>query len=216
MFLNKFEQELKYMKEKLYLMLHKIEAAIYGSMTVLVSRNARLAQTIIDNDAEINALEREIEHDCLKLLLIDHPFAGDFREVSATLKVITDLERIGDQARDICRLTLKFGEEDYIKKLVHIPEMGRIVCNMVKESVHSYIAGDLEQAAALEHDDDKVDGLFEVLKAELVELIQKDPSSAEQAILFILIAKYLERIADHAVNIGEWTEYCVTGKHKGV
>jgi phosphate transport system protein len=211
---NKYDSQLKNLKGKLYALLYKIENAIELSLKVLSGRDNALAKKVIDGEKEINRLEQNIEADCLGLLLLEHPLAGDFREVSAALKVITDLERIGDQARDICEICLTFGDESYIKKLIHIPEMGAIAANMVKESVHAYIAGDMEVAKSLDHYDDKVDELFGVLVAELTSLIKQDSANTEQAIKFILIAKYFERIADHAVNIGEWAEYAITGKHK--
>lgn len=212
---SRYESELKRMTGKLYLMLRKVEASIENSIKALEDHNLELAKEISGGDIEINKLERDIEQECLKLLLLEHPVAGDFREVSAALKMITDLERIGDQTRDICELILQFDGEAYIKTLEHIPEMGKIAAEMVKCSVHAYINRDLSMARSLDKYDDRVDGLFEKLKSELVALIRKKPSAADQAILFLMIGKYLERISDHAVNIGEWAEYAITGRLKG-
>ena len=149
----------------------------------------------------------------MKILLMEHPFAGDFRDVSAALKMITDLERIADQAADISELSLQFGDDNYIKEPEHIEIMSKLVIGMVRDSVASYINRDLETAMGLDKRDDRVDALFEEVKHDLVELIRENSDNADQAILFMMIAKYLERIGDHAVNIGEWTEYSVTGKH---
>ncbi len=145
---------------------------------------------------------------------MEHPVASDFRDVSAALKMITDLERIADQAADISEIALQFGDEAYVKKLEHIPLMAKLAIGMVKDGVQSYINRDLETARSLESRDDRVDELFETIKNDLVELIKKDAKTADQAILLMMIAKYLERIGDHAVNIGEWVEYSVTGYHK--
>ena len=127
--------------------------------------------------------------------------------------MITDLERIADQAADISEISLQFGAEDFIKEPKHIEEMSRLVIAMVLDAVTSYIKHDLVTARGLDKRDDKVDELFETVKRDLVELIRQNPDNADQAILFMMIAKYLERIGDHAVNIGEWTEYSVTGVH---
>ncbi|HPG92608.1 MAG TPA: phosphate signaling complex protein PhoU [Clostridia bacterium] len=210
---NRYEKELNEVFNNLVLMCRKVEIAIENSVKALVERNIELAQITMKNDYEINALERDIEQGCLKILLMEHPVAGDFREVSAALKMITDLERIGDQARDISEITLQFDDEPYIKKLEHIPQMARIVIEMVKDSVASYINRDLALATSLDKRDDVVDNLFETVKKELVELVKKDSNNADQVILFMMIAKYIERIGDHAVNIGEWVEYAITGAH---
>jgi len=209
----RYEQELKHVYDTLILMCRQIESAIENSIKALIDRDADLAQEVYEGDVEINRLERDIEKRCLKILLLQHPVASDFREVSATLKMVTDLERIGDQARDIANIIMQFGDEEYCKKLEHIPQMALIVTQMVSDGVKSLIDRDLELARSLETTDDKVDALFKIIKRELIELIQKNPDIAEQAILFLMISKYLERIGDHAINIGEWVEYAITGKH---
>lgn len=210
---NKYEAELKQVFGKLIEMCHATERAIERSVCALKTRDKQLAQSVIADDTEIDAMERDIEQDCLKILLLEHPFAGDFREVSAALKMITDLERIADQAADISEISLQFGEEDFIKEPQHIEEMSRLVIAMVLDAVTSYIQHDIVTAGGLDKRDDVVDELFETVKRDLVALIRQNPDNADQAILFMMIAKYLERIGDHAVNIGEWTEYSVTGVH---
>jgi phosphate transport system protein len=144
---------------------------------------------------------------------MEQPTAGDFREITAALKMITDLERIGDCARDIADITMQFTDKEYIKKLENIPEMAVVAIQMVNEGVKAYINRDVELARSLDTTDDKVDGLFTVVMHDLTVLIKQDPENAEQAILFMMITKYLERIGDHAVNIGEWVEYSITGVH---
>ena len=142
---------------------------------------------------------------------MEHPVASDFHDISATLKMITDLERIGDQAWDIAEIVTQFGDEEYVKKLEHIPQMAVIVIQMVKDGVHAHIIRDLAPARSLDKTHDKVDNLFNTVMADLTVLIKNNPDSAEQAIMFMMITKYLERIGDHAVNIGEWVEYAITG-----
>jgi len=208
-----YENELKGVFDNLVLMCRHIETAIEKCVLALTKRDFELAQEVYEKDKLIDRMERDIEQTCLKILMMEHPVASDFREVSAALKMITDLERIGDQARDIAEITTQFGDEEYIKKLEHIPQMAVIVIQMVKDGVQAYINRDLTLARSLDRTDDKVDDLFNVVMSDLTALIKKDPDNAEQAIRFMMITKYLERIGDHAVNIGEWVEYAITGNH---
>lgn len=207
----KYEKELSEVFDKLIAMCHSVETAIEKSVRALKTRDDDLAREVMDGDKNVDHAEREIEQDCLKILLMEHPVAGDFRDVSAALKMITDLERIADQAADISEISLQFGKEEFIKEPEHIEMMAKIVSGMVKDGVTSYIDRDLVLAEGLDKRDDRVDELFETVKSDLVELIKKNPKNADQAILFMMIAKYLERIGDHAVNIGEWVEYASTG-----
>lgn len=211
---NKYEAELNTVFNKLIAMCRSVEIAIDKSVNALVHRDGVIASEVIREDKDIDNMEHEIEQDCLKILLMEHPVAGDFREVSAALKMITDLERIADQAADISEITFQFGDEQFIKEPTLIEQMASLAVSMVKDGVQSYINRDLSVARSLDKRDDKVDALFDTIKNELVQLIQADGKNADQAILFMMIAKYIERIADHAVNIGEWVEYAVTGYHK--
>lgn len=210
---KKYFVELEEINQKLLLMQKKVISAIQESINALLNKDSLLIEDTFRKEKEIDSLERDIEQECLKILLMEHPVAGDFREVSAALKMITDLERIGDNARDICEIALQFNGKTYIKRLEHIPEMAKNAIAMVKDSVQSYIDQDLELARGLDKRDDRVDDLFEIVKKDLILLIKLDSSSAEDAIMILMIAKYLERIADHAVNIGEWVDYCITGSH---
>lgn len=211
---KKYFVELEEINQKLLLMQKKVISAIQESINALLNKDSLLIEDTFRKEKEIDSLERDIEQECLKILLMEHPVAGDFREVSAALKMITDLERIGDNARDICEIALKFNGKTYIKRLEHIPEMAKNAIAMVKDSVQSYIDQDLELARGLDKRDDRVDDLFEIVKKDLILLIKLDSSSADDAIMILMIAKYLERIADHAVNIGEWVDYCITGSHQ--
>ena len=211
---SKYESELALVFNKMVGMCHAVELAIEKSITALRMRDTELAREVMQEDKNIDNTEREIEQDCLKILLMERPVASDFRDVSAALKMITDLERIADQAADISEISLQFGQEEFIKEPEHIAQMAKLAIGMVKDGVQSYINRDLETARGLDKRDDWVDELFETIKQDLIELIRRDPANADQAILFMMIAKYLERIGDHAVNIGEWVEYAVTGYHK--
>lgn len=210
---SKYEAELRLVFDKLVDMCHATEIAIEKSITALRMRDPDLAREVMREDRDIDSAEREIEQDCLKILLMERPVASDFREVSAALKMITDLERIADQAADISEISLQFGEEKFIKEPEHITQMATLAIGMVKDGVQSYINRDLATARGLDKRDDRVDELFETIKKDLIALIRQSPDNADQAILFMMIAKYLERIGDHAVNIGEWVEYAVTGYH---
>jgi len=212
----RYESELKGIIDNLVLMCRHIEVAIEKCVEALVRRDFTLAKEVFEIDKVIDKMERDIEQSCLKILMMEHPVASDFREVSAVLKMITDLERIGDQARDIAEITMQLRDGEYIDKVVHIPQMAIIVIQMVKDGVGAYINRDLELARSLDRTDDKVDGLFNVVMGDLIALIKKNPENAEQAVMFFMINKYLERIGDHAVNIGEWVEYAITGDHPGI
>ena len=209
----RYEKELGGVIDNLVLMCRHIETAIEKCIRALVERNLDLAHEVCAEDKLINKMERDIEQSCLKILVMEHPVASDFREVSAALKMITDLERIGDQARDIAEITTHFGEGEYIKELVHIQQMADIIIQMVKDGIHAYINHDLALARSLDKTDEKVDELFNVVMRDLSTFIKKNPDNAEQAIMFMMVTKYLERIGDHAVNIGEWVEYAITGNH---
>jgi len=208
-----YDEELKGVSDRLVLMCRYIETAIENCVEALVNRDYDLAKEVSREDKYINRVEREIEASCLKLLIMEHPVASDFREITTALKMITDLERIGDQAKDIAEITMQLSGKDYFKKVPNIPQMSTLAIQMIKDGIQAYINHDLELARSLAIADDKIDELFNAVMDDLIALIRKNPKAAEQAILFMMIAKYLERIGDHAVNIGEWVEYAITGAH---
>lgn len=209
---RRFDAEIKEVKVKLTRMSYMAMDAIGKSMKALANRDDALAQEVIKGDRDINSLNRSIEDSALKILLLDSPVAGDFRNVSAALKMITDLERIGDYAVDIAEEVIAFPKEPYINGLADLSKMGEQAIAMVDKAIHSYVNSDPVEANSLEQDDDEVDKLYYKIKTELIELIAKKKENAEQAILLMMIAKYLERIGDHAVNLGEWVEYASTGE----
>ena len=210
---SRFDNELKGIFDNLVIMCRHIEIAIEKCVKTLTDRDPKLAEEVYKQEMLIDQMESKIEQSCLNILLMEHPVARDFREVLAALKMITDLERIGDQAHDIVEITTKISGDEYIGKSTYIQQMAAIVIQMVKDGVQAYINRDLDLARSLDKTDDKVDDLFNTVMDDLVEIIKKDPEYAEQAILFMMVTKYLERVGDHAVNIGEWVEYAITGKH---
>ena len=208
---SNFDRQLSELNRSLIEMGAMCEEIIALATKALAEGDMELAKRVDTLGADIDRMERTIESMCLRLLLQQQPVARDLRQISAALKMITDLERIADQAADISEISLQFKGEAFIKEPEHIEMMAKIVSGMVKDGVSSYINRDLELAKGLDKRDDRVDELFETVKRDLVDLIMQNPKNADQAILFMMIAKYLERIGDHAVNIGEWVEYASTG-----
>lgn len=208
-----FEEELESLKLELVKMCRITEDMISDSITALVTKDKELAASVPPRDREVDEYELDIERQCMKILLRRQPVADDFREVSTALKLITDVERIGDQASDIAEIVISLSARNYIKDLVHLKAMGELGVRMARESVESFIKNDAALADRIIAADDEMDELFCVVKDELIELIKADSGSADQAIAFMMIAKYLERIGDHAVNVCEWTKYFETGVH---
>jgi len=211
---TRFDEQLKEMNNSLLQMGAFIENAIALATKALVEQDCVLAKKAIDCDDEINDMEKQIESMCLKLILHQQPIASDLRIISTALKMITDMERIGDHATDISEITLMLSDAVYIKKLEHIPQMAQATIKMVSDSIDAYVNKDLELANAVIKYDDVVDELFCMVKEDLTALIHEDVKNGEQAMDLLMIAKYFERIGDHAVNIAEWVIFSITGEHK--
>jgi len=210
---SKFDGQLMKLNDMLIEMGAMIEKAITLAINALVQQDEALAKQAIACEEDIDHIEKDIEAMCLRLLLQQQPVARDLRLISAALKMITDMERIGDQAADISEIAMYLIGETYIKKLEHIPQMAAATSKMVTESVQAFVKTDLDLAQRVIDYDDVVDGLFDTIKSDLIELIQADSANGGQAIDLIMIAKYFERIGDHAVNIAEWVVFSITGKH---
>ena len=208
-----FDQQLELLSQELTHMGALCETAIASATEALKNRDVELAKHAIAADQEIDQQEREIERLCLKLLLQQQPVARDLRQISSALKMITDMERIGDQAADISEIVTYMSEENLIQELDRIDAMAKAASQMVTQSVDAYVKKDLELAKKVITDDDAVDRLFEEIKRELIRMIAGDPNCGEQALDFLMIAKYLERIGDHATNIAEWVEFSILGRH---
>lgn len=211
---NRFDEDLDSLNLDIIKMGSMIETSIGMAITVLKNQDKEMANSAIEFDREINEMTRVIESKCLKLLLHQQPFAKDLRLISTALKVITDMERIGDNASDISDIFLQMADEEYIKKLEHIPQMGDLAVKMVRLSVDAFVKRDISLAEKVIAMDDEVDNLFNILKNDLTDLMIKDKANIDQAIDLMLIAKYLEKIGDHAENIAEWVIFSVTGEHK--
>ena len=209
---NKFDEQLEKLHVELIQMGAACEDAISAAAEALLKGDTALADVAEEAEKDIDQREREVENLCLKLLLQQQPVARDLREISAALKMISDLERIGDQAADIAELTRYIRLTDGLSRL-HIGDMARAVIAMVTDSVDSYVKGDLALARAVRAADDQVDALFEQVKRELIDLIAADAAAGEVGLDILMVAKYLERIGDHATNVAEWVEYSLTGIH---
>ncbi len=211
---SRFDEQLDLLNTQLIEMGALIEAAIRSAAHALLEQNVDQAKKAKEFDAEIDEKERTIESICMKLLLHQQPVAKDLRLISAALKMITDMERIGDQAGDISELVIFMAGEPYIKKLEHLPKMAEVTQKMVSKAIDAFVGRDLQLAQKVMKMDDIVDTLFDEIKQELILLIAKDAANGTQCIDFLMIAKYYERIGDHAVNIAEWVEYAITGIHR--
>jgi len=210
---NSFDRQLKELNTELIKMGSLIEQAIEMAISALVHQDVTKAREAIQFDNEIDEQEKRIEGLCLKLLLQQQPVAKDLRLISAALKMITDMERIGDQSADISEITILLANEPYIKKLEQVEKMAKETTYMVIKSVEAFVSRDLKMAHDVISHDDVVDKLFLEVKAEVIRLINENTENGEQATDMLMIAKYFERIGDHATNIAEWVIFSITGEH---
>lgn len=210
---SRFDEQMNLLHKSLTEMGALIECAIAKATRALTEQDISAANEVIAGDDGIDEKEKEIESLCLKLLLVQQPVAKDLRRISAALKMITDMERIGDQAADISEICIAIARQTYIKELVHIPQMARATIKMVTDSIESYVNKDLRLAETVIECDDVVDDLFLQIKRDLIELVHRDAQNGEQAFDLMQIAKYYERIGDHATNIAEWVIFSITGSH---
>jgi len=210
---SQFDRQLEELHLELMKMGALCEEAISAGVKALLEGDQAMAEKAIRRERDIDQREREIESLCMKLLLQQQPVARDLRTISSALKMISDMERIGDQAADIAEITRHIGGAP-LPGQVRLKEMAQAAAKMVAGSVDAFVKRDLNLAGGVIQYDDVVDELFVRIKEELTELIRRDASSAEEALDLLMIAKYLERIGDHAVNLAEWVEYSITGNKK--
>ncbi len=211
---NRFDEQLMLLNKKMIEMGAQCEELIALVAKALLSSDTKAANEVWIEGREIDQMEREIESICLKLLLQQQPVAHDLRQISAALKMITDMERIGDQAEDIAEI-IPFLNGRTGAELADFKPMAEATCKMVTDSIDAYVKQDLELARAVAEHDDIVDNAFSRVKDTLIKMISESTADGEYAIDLLMIAKYFERIGDHAVNIAEWVEFSVTGIHKG-
>ena len=213
---NRFDRQLSTLNDELIEMGSMIEKSIETAIKALVNQDVDLARHAIEADEEIDRQERIIEDLCLKLLLQQQPVAKDLRLISSALKMITDMERIGDHASDISEITIALADQPYIKKLEHIQQMAKETMIMLVGSIEAFVDKDLEKANEVIKRDDVVDDLFDKVKKELIQMIHENADKGEQAADLLIVAKYMERIGDHATNISEWVIFSITGEHKSM
>lgn len=209
---SRFDEQLATLHKELIRMGALCEDAISSARKALLEGSPELAEKVYPIDAEIDRMERDIETLCLKLLLHQQPVARDLRQISAALKMITDMERIGDQASDIAEI-ITFMQGKTSRDFVLIDDMAAAAGRMVTDSIDAYVRGDVELAHRVMREDDIVDELFSKVRKSLIDMMVSSPDEGEFALDILMIAKYFERIGDHATNIAEWVEFAVTGLH---
>lgn len=190
------------------------EKSIGQAAKALLENDKESANATLLTEAEINKKERDIEALCLKILLKQHPVAKDLRKISATLKMLTDMERIGDQARDIAEIVLNTNLSAY-KNNTHIQDIAAATIKMVTDIVDAYVNDDLQLCSIVIQYDTVIDNLFEEIKADIIKAVMEESKQVENGMYLLMIAKYFERIGDHATNIAEWVEFSIIGKHRG-
>ena len=209
---NRFDQQLELLNVELVTMGALCEEAITYATKALFLREEAMIQKAVEAEAQIDQKERDIETICMKLLLQQQPVAKDLRIISSALKMISDMERIGDQAADIAEI-VNYMEKSQIPNPSHLKEMSDFAAKMVTASINSFVNKDLAMAKKVILDDDVVDDYFEEVKKDLIDAIAKGSGSGQFYLDILMIAKYMERIGDHATNIAEWVVYSITGSH---
>ncbi len=210
-----YDEQLAQLNTELITMGALCEEAISAAVKYLIENDEALKEKVFEADSQIDQKERDIESLCMKLILQQQPVATDLRVISSALKMISDMERIGDQASDIAEIVC-FVNRSSIGSKVHIADMARATINMVTDSVESFVKKDINLANGVIRHDDTVDDLFIKIKNELISGIKEGVGDAEGLIDLLMIAKYFERIGDHAENIAEWVIYSITGRHKTI
>ncbi len=206
---SKFDKQLSQLNDEMINMGVMIEKSISSTVEALSAFNKELARSTMEKDNEINSSQKKIEEICFNILIRQQPVARDLRMITAAMKMVTDMERIGDQAADICEITLHMEKEHPLGDFEHIQKMAVETSFMLKESIDAYVNSDEKKARAVIAHDDKVDILFEKVKNDVFNLIEGKNPNAEEAIDLLMVAKYLERIGDHTTNIAEWVIYSV-------
>ena len=207
---NKFNEQLLELNKEMIEMGNKIIDSIKMGIAALESSDTEKAKMIMEGDAEIDRLQKKIENICFNLLIQQQPVATDLRNVTAAMKMVTDMERIGDHAADISEITILMGQESRVDQFEHIAKMANETMIMLNHSIEAYVEKDAEKARRVIEHDDIVDALFDAAKKDVIQLILDDSGEGEEATDLLMIAKYFERIGDHATNIAEWVIFSLT------
>ena len=209
---SKFDEQLNMLNQEMMHMGTMIEERIQKAIEALIDGNTDLAKEIMDSDNEVDREQKIIESVCFNLLMQQQPVARDLRVISAAMKMVTDMERIGDHAADISEMTIMMQSTSYPSQLEDIKKMASETVLMLIRSIEAYVEKDMEKARKVIAHDDVVDELFDRNKSDIIEMIHKDPTQGEQAVDLLMIAKYFERIGDHATNIAEWVIFALDDK----
>ena len=209
---SKFDEQLKLLNQEMMHMGTMIEDSIQKAIEALIDQNTELAKKIMDSDSEVDREQKKIENICFNLLMQQQPVARDLRVISAAMKMVTDMERIGDHAADISEITIMMADQPYVQNLDDVKKMATETVLMLIRSIEAYVEKDMKKAQEVIKHDDIVDDLFDKNKADIIELIRHDPENGEQAADMLMVAKYFERIGDHATNIAEWVIFALDDK----
>ncbi len=212
---KRFDEQLEQLNQEMLQMGGMVEDAIQKAIEALLKQDVELAQSVMESDALVDQKQKEIENICFTLLMQQQPVASDLRVISAALKMVTDMERIGDHAADISEITVHLAHEPYIKNLEHISKMASETMWMLIQSIEAYVEKNVKKATSVITHDDIVDELFIETKKELIDLIHKDKNNGEQATDLLMVAKYFERIGDHATNLAEWVIFSIDKRPRG-
>lgn len=212
---KRFDEQLEELNQEMLQMGMMVEDSIQKAIEALLKQDVELAQSIMESDTQVDQKQKEIESICYKLLMQQQPVASDLRVISAALKMVTDMERIGDHAADISEMTVHLAHEPYIKNLELISKMASETMWMLIQSIEAYVEKDVKKANGVIAHDDIVDELFVDTKKELIDLIHHDKNNGEQATDLLMVAKYFERIGDHATNIAEWVIFSIDKRPRG-
>lgn len=213
---TKFDEQLNQLNQELMHMGTMIEEQIQKAVVAFMKQDTELARIIMDNDTDVDREEKKIENICFNLLMQQQPVARDLRTISAAMKMVTDMERIGDHAADISEMTILIADNTYVKQLDHIQKMASETVQMLMKSIQAYVDKDMEAAKAVIKNDDVIDELFLEVKQELIAMIHANADCGEQATDLLMVAKYFERIGDHATNIAEWVIFALDDKNREV
>lgn len=206
--------EIESIHNELLLMGSLVEEAIINAINSLKTKDVALAKKVIEDDSKIDEMEDLIEDKCIKFIARQSPLAGDLRNVLSILKMITDLERIGDHCEDIAKYTLKLADEKYIKELISIPQMADLASKMVKSAIDAFVKHDPDLARKVWKMDREIDEIFRYVYEELLDIMERDQSKSRQSVTFLFIAAHIERIADYATNICEKTVFSAEGNYQ--
>ena len=211
---HNYDQELSHLQQSLLEMGQRVAVAIDEAVSALARQDVIMARKVLENDDGVDQMQIDIEDRCMVLIARQQPMARDLRIIGTGLKITTDLERIGDHAYDIAKITVELADQPLIKPLVDIPRMAQLAQKMLRESLDAYIRQDVALAEQICLDDDQVDHIYHQVFRELLTYMMEDPRTIGQATQLLFVARYLERIADHTTNIAEWTIYMVTGQRR--